>query len=140
MQSKKEVADSIFSSIDIIVNRKLEKLAFNKTIIGEINRVLPNGAYEIKYQDRLFTAVSVSDNTYAKGIMVYVLLPNNNSSNTSFILGALAPEDVTTVITKISSSIETLEKQQKILTEALTLSLEGDISAAKQKLKEIGGV
>jgi hypothetical protein len=49
MQSKKEVADSIFSSIDIIVNRKLEKLAFNKTIIVEINRVLPNGAYEIKY-------------------------------------------------------------------------------------------
>mgnify|MGYP003448128731 FL=1 len=34
MQNKQEIADAIFNSIDVIVDKKLETLAFNKTIVA----------------------------------------------------------------------------------------------------------
>jgi hypothetical protein len=36
MQNKMEVANALFDSIDIIIDKKLEKLGFDRTIVAEV--------------------------------------------------------------------------------------------------------
>ena len=146
MQGKQEIADSIFTSIDVIVDRKLEQLAFDKTIIGEIIATPyenKSQCYTVRYQDRTIDAVPIGAVSYNKKNMVYVVTPNNNNKYMSFILGLYNIEDLQNATSVHSLALEEeilrLQYEQKILLEAVNLSLDGKIDEARLKLKEIGG-
>ena len=131
MQNKQEVANAVFDSIDIIVNQKLQKLAFNTTIIGRVNKRYSNMDYEVIYQDRKIRAISLGP-IYEKDKMVYVMIPNNKSDYSAFILGVI---DTTNYIREI----EQLKAQQLQLIAALRASLGGNNEEAINIIKEIGG-
>lgn len=131
MQNKQEVANAIFDSIDIIVNQKLSKLAFNTTIIGRVNKRHSNTDYEVIYQDRKIRAISLGP-IYEEDNMVYVMIPNNKSDYSAFILGII---DTTNFIREI----EQLKVQQLQLIAALRASLEGNNEEAINIIQEIGG-
>lgn len=131
MQNKQEVANAIFDSIDIIVNQKLQKLAFNTTIIGRVNKRYSNMDYEVIYQDRKIRAMSLGP-IYEEDSMVYVMVPNNKSDYSAFILGVI---DTTGFIREI----EQLKVQQLQLIAALRASIEGNNEEAINIIQEIGG-
>ena len=131
MQNKQEVANAIFDSIDIIVNQKLQKLAFNTTIIGRVNKRYSNMDYEVIYQDRKIRAISLGP-IYEEDNMVYVMVPNNKSDYSAFILGVI---DTTGFIREI----EQLKAQQLQLIAALRASIEGNNEEAINIIQEIGG-
>lgn len=131
MQNKQEVANAIFDSIDIIVNQKLSKLAFNTTIIGRVNKRHSNTDYEVIYQDRKIRAISLGP-IYEEDNMVYVMIPNNKSDYSAFILGVI---DTTNFIREI----EQLKVQQLQLIAALRASVEGNNEEAINIIQEIGG-
>lgn len=131
MQNKQEVANAIFDSIDIIVNQKLQKLAFNTTIIGRVNKRYSNIDYEVIYQDRKIRAMSLGP-IYEEDKMVYVMIPNNKSDYSAFILGVI---DTTGLIREI----EQLKAQQSQLIAALRASVEGNNEEAINIIQEIGG-
>lgn len=131
MQNKQEVANAIFDSIDIIVNQKLQKLAFNTTIIGRVNKRYSNVDYEVIYQDRKIRAISLGP-IYEENNMVYVMIPNNKSDYRAFILGVI---DTAGFVREI----EQLKVQQLQLIAALRASLEGNNEEAINIIQEIGG-
>lgn len=131
MQNKQEVANAIFDSIDIIVNQKLQKLAFNTTIIGRVNKRYSNMGYEVIYQDRKIRAISLGP-IYEEDNMVYVMIPNNKSDYSAFILGVI---DTTGFVREI----EQLKVQQLQLIAALRASIEGNNEEAINIIQEIGG-
>lgn len=131
MQNKQDVANAIFDSIDIIVNQKLSKLAFNTTIIGRVNKRHSNTDYEVIYQDRKIRAISLGP-IYEEDNMVYVMIPNNKSDYSAFILGVI---DTTNFIREV----EQLKVQQLQLIAALRASLEGNNEEAINIIQEIGG-
>ena len=134
MQNKKEIADSIFTSIDVIVDRKLESLAFNKTIVGEIASV--KDYYEVRYQDQLIKAQAINGAQYKIKDRVFVLIPNNGTRYNGFILGAYAASITSDTLEK---EIAILRQQQTILLNALSQALNGETDKALQTLQEIGG-
>lgn len=131
MQNKQEVANAIFDSVDIIVNQKLSKLAFNTTIIGRVNKRYSNVDYEVIYQDRKIRAISLGP-IYEENNIVYVMIPNNKSDYSAFILGVI---DTTGFIREI----EQLKAQQLQLIAALRASIEGNNEEAINIIQEIGG-
>ena len=94
MQNKQEVADAIFKSIDVIVNKKLEKLTFDTTIIGQVTGIDSKRGYSINYRNKIIYAQPLGNITYQSGDIVYILVPNNDSNLTKFILGKISAEQL----------------------------------------------
>ena len=84
------VQEQIFRSIETIVDKKIEGLAFDKTIEGIIVDAsnAENGEYKVKYQDIIFDAFS-NNNTvmYSEDDNVIVLVPEGNMSAKKSIIG-----------------------------------------------------
>lgn len=131
MQNKQEIADAIFKSIDVIVNKKLEQLAFDRTIVGEIVEEDSRRGYKIKYQDSFIYAHAICDATYKKNDIVYVLIPNNSSKRVKFIIGKISASQ------QEQAAEYRLRRENAILRETLQLLIDGDKEAAQQKLNEI---
>lgn len=105
MQNKNEIANSLFEAIDIIVDKKLSSLDFDRTIVGEIEGRAERG-YKVRYGDTSFIAYSADRGTsYAPGAAVYILIPKNNFSNTKIILSAVGAQYM---------DLEKIEVQDKI--------------------------
>ena len=84
------VADNLLDAVDILIDNKVSDLQFNKTIRGKIAEVIDEsiGQYKIQYQNSYFTAYSKdTSKTYMNNAVVYVLIPENNTSNRMFITG-----------------------------------------------------
>lgn len=83
-----EIAKQIFSAIDIIVDKKLESLAFDRCIVAEVTGKKTNGQYSCLFQDMTFGARTMNaDADILEGDFVYILIPQNNFSNDKFIIG-----------------------------------------------------
>ncbi|MBO5425167.1 MAG: hypothetical protein J6A25_06620 [Lachnospiraceae bacterium] len=84
------VQEQIFRSIETIVDKKIEGLAFDKTIEGIIVDASngESGEYKVRYQDIIFDAYS-SINTvkYEQDDNVIVLVPEGNFSLKKSIIG-----------------------------------------------------
>lgn len=90
MQTKMEIADAFCKSVDIIIDRKLEKLAFNSTIVGRVKADPKDGVYQIEYQDKTFTARALDvSQKYGVDDYVYILVPNNAENRTRYIMGTV---------------------------------------------------
>lgn len=75
----KEIADAIFSAIDIIVDKKLEALEFDRCIVAQVLQVnAAKNTYYCQYQEQRFWAMANAACTYSIDDYVYVLIPQNN--------------------------------------------------------------
>jgi hypothetical protein len=80
--------ESIFDSIKIIVDKELEELAFDTTIVCRIidDSNSKNGKYKVT--DGSITLDAYSENSeYKSGESVRVTVPNNDYSQKKFIIG-----------------------------------------------------
>lgn len=94
--NKMDVANNLFEAIDTIVDKKLKALKFDRCIMAHI-RVKDDeeqkdlSKIEIEYQDQILVAVPlcpITESDYGKG--AYVLIPDNDFSNTLFIIGIIS--------------------------------------------------
>lgn len=118
MQNKMEIADAFCKAVDIIVDRKLEKLAFNYTIVGQIKTDFkPTSAnitteYPIEYQNKTFFARPLDTQAiYSGGDMVYILVPNQAEDRTYYILGLVKVQNTASKIVELEHQIELLQQQ-----------------------------
>lgn len=143
MQNKMEVANALFDSIDIIIDKKLEKLGFDRTIVAEVIADKTADGYQVKYQDSKFNARPIGNTEYSIGDYVYVVILSNNMKRAKFIYGKVqkgeAPIAAPYNQLSLQREINALKIQQEILISALRLSLEGDNEGALNKLNEIEG-
>lgn len=142
MQNKQEVANAIFESIDVIVDKKLESLDFDKTVIAEVIKNNNDGSYQVTYQGTKFIAYSIAGQSYEIKTSVYVLLPNNTTERHSFILGATgANASLSTSYSNynLTREIDLLRQQQNLLINALQSALNGNAEEAINILNEIKG-
>ena len=89
-----EVANNLFSALDVIVDKKLSQLAFDITIIAEVIE-LPQTSepkYLLQYQDSMFYASLMYQPNFDLriGDRVYVLVPQASFKNEKFILGPIS--------------------------------------------------
>ena len=141
MQNKKEVADAMFGAIDVIIDRKLQKLNFDYTVIAKVVKKYEDGTYDIEYQNAKFRAAAVGGTQYTIGEHVYVAFPGASSSSLKFIYSAVKakPQAATYNNFNLQRQVNKLQAQQETLIAALTLAFDGDIAAAKEKIQEIEG-
>ena len=85
-----KIEQEIFKSIQTIAKRLIDKSEFDKTIQGLVIAV-PVGEndtmYTIKYENAQYHAKYSGQESIQIGDIVCVLIPNNITSNTKFILG-----------------------------------------------------
>lgn len=97
--------ESIFDSVSIIVDKKLEELAFDTTMICRIvdDSNSKNGKYKVTDGSITFEAYSESSE-YKSGESVRVTVPNNDYSQKKFIIGKYVEgeEENNTPITYVS--------------------------------------
>ena len=83
------VQDSINKAIDVIVEKRVNALALDKTVIGVIDSVIDSasGIYKVKYDGGYFNAESQSGAVFPKGMSVYIQVPQNDMTKKKFIIG-----------------------------------------------------
>lgn len=84
-----QIANQIFAAIDIIVDKKLEALSFDRCIVAEIMaKKADKNIYYCKFQDQKFWAQpGCAIEQYPIGSSVYVLVPQNNFKYDKIIIG-----------------------------------------------------
>lgn len=85
-----KIEQEIFKSIQTIAKRLIDKSGFDKTIQGLVIAVpveKNDAMYTIKYENAQYHAKYSGQEPIQIGDTVCVLIPNNITSNTKFILG-----------------------------------------------------
>lgn len=86
------IEQKICDAVDIIVQKALSEVQYNKTIQATIIECVDStiGKYKVRFQDSIFYAYSENtDATYVKGASVYIMIPNNSDDKDRIILGAV---------------------------------------------------
>ena len=76
-------SESIFQTIDILVDKALSKLTYDKTISAEISSIvnLDSGEYKVKYSGNIVSAFADDvKKQYKVGDTVYVTIPQDDLS------------------------------------------------------------
>lgn len=83
-----EIVNAIFSAIDIIVDKKLEKLKFDRCIVAQVvSYDTESQIYTCDYQSNKFRAKAIAGlSNLSSEQWVYVLIPRNDWSYDKFIL------------------------------------------------------
>ena len=82
-----DIAKQIFSAIDIIVDKKLKSLDFDRCIVAQVYSI-EDGVIKCKFQDMVFEAHPMNvDILLTAGDFVYILIPQNDFANDKFIIG-----------------------------------------------------
>ena len=123
--NRTEVANNLFDSIDVIVDRKLQKLSFDRCVLMQIVAPVSNneGKYHNKYvvknQNYKTEAYALNGyKTYNKGDMVWILIPQNSYKREKFILGQVDlyyKEDAPAQVQELQDQIAILQNQVKEL-------------------------
>lgn len=81
-------SEAIFQAVDILVEKAISKLQYDRTIQAEIYSIvnLDTGEYKIKYSGNIVSAFSTTEQ-YNVGDNVYVTIPEGNTSNKKMIVG-----------------------------------------------------
>lgn len=92
--SQEKIADNIFASIDIIVDKKLQQLSFDRTVRAEVVKLLNTNLniYQVMYQGVKFQAFNTNNYSYQKKDLVWLLVPENDFDNDKFILGPISQQ------------------------------------------------
>ena len=85
-----ELEDKILGAMDIIASEMVQRAGYDKTIQAKILSCEDPtiGKYKCSYQNSTFYAYSDNvNNTYSKGSLVYITIPNNDMSKDKIIKG-----------------------------------------------------
>ena len=85
------IESNICQAIDIIVNRAISKINYDKTILAQVIECVDAtiGKYKIRYQDGTWYAYSsIPGEVYPVFSNVYVLIPEGDFSKTKMIIGS----------------------------------------------------
>lgn len=85
-----EITENLFAAIDVIVDKKLSELSFNRTIVVEVLEKLDEHNYQVKYQNSKFNVYSPSIYDYKVNETAYVLVINNDINKDKFLIGPTA--------------------------------------------------
>lgn len=83
---------SVLEAIDTVVQRRIDGLKLDKTVVGIIDKNIGSLAgyplYQVKYEGGVFTATARdSSESYARNTAVYVMIPQSDFSKEKFIIG-----------------------------------------------------
>lgn len=83
---------SMLDAINTVVQRRIDGLKLDKTVVGIIDKNIGmiNGypIYQVKYEGGVFTATARdSSESYARNTAVYVMVPQSDFSKEKFIIG-----------------------------------------------------
>lgn len=100
-----DMIESLFQGMTILIDKKLEDLAFDTTIICRIvdDSNCKNGQYKVSDGSAIYTAYSEKQD-YKSGESVRVAILNNDYSQRKFILGLYGDDEANTPITYVSSA------------------------------------
>ena len=85
------LTNSILSAIDIVVDKRIKEAAYDKAMVAQIVDIIDTvkGKYKISLQDSITEALTLQkDASYDIGDNVYVLVPNNDTTQDRIILCA----------------------------------------------------
>ena len=104
------IQDDLFTVIDTIVKNRINNAKFDRTIGGQVIGVVDsnNGLYKVLYNDITFVAKSNIDVNIGEN--VYVLIPENDFTNTKLILQR--NNNNNNVITNNDTSVERATKEE----------------------------
>lgn len=71
------ITDELYKAVEVLIDKKLAKLAFDRTVIGKIVEKTDNG-YLVAFDGVKIQAKLYKDREYYKGDTVLVHLPQNN--------------------------------------------------------------
>lgn len=113
------ISEQLLQAMDVMMDNKVSQLKYDKTIQGEITKVvnLDSGEYKFRYNNNIFS-VFASDvtQTYEVGDEVFVTVPEGDFSNKKIIVGAVTgaslgaaqQTELKNVIVEVSPEFETL--------------------------------
>jgi hypothetical protein len=95
--------ESLFEGVDILIDRRLESLSYDKTDICTVvdNSKSKNGEYRVTNGSVTYLAYSDSDK-FRNGEQVRVSIPKGDFSQRKYIIGKYVTDDNATPITYIS--------------------------------------
>ena len=77
---KKILNESIYESVNTILEEKLKNSSSNRCVEGLIQQVNNNNTYDILIDGSVQTVYTMNDNVYKRGDVVYILRINDNDS------------------------------------------------------------
>ena len=74
------ICDNVISAIDILTNQKIAKAGYDRTIEAQVISCvdLANKKYKLRYQNS--TIYALGSESYSKGDLVLVTIPQNNDN------------------------------------------------------------
>ena len=92
----KKISDTLFEALDIIINKRIEAVQKDKTILCVVEDAAnaKNGEYVVSNAAAKFTAYSENTN-YVQGQNVWVLIPEGDYNNEKKIIGKYAGDPST---------------------------------------------
>ncbi len=73
--------EELLEAVDILINKRLIELGFNKKVEGVITEVVNIDTYKVKIQNNITEIKSMNGIIYEVGDVVYILVFNNNYSD-----------------------------------------------------------
>ena len=130
-KNSNDYLESLFTGIDILIDKKLENISYDTTIICTIvddsNR--KNGEYKVTDGSVIYVAYADVDN-YVKGNQVRVTIPGGDFSQQKFITGKYAANTDSNPITYISPTDTIMNVSGNLIT---NLKCHGIVANGKDK-------
>lgn len=103
-----DLQNSIYTAIDTIIEKRVEELELDKTVIASIEQLVDAEAkqYRVQYKGGSIYAYSQSDVVYAPHTSVYVSIPQNDFSKKKWIVGKVSEVTGDKAVTEVSTAIQ----------------------------------
>lgn len=103
-----EIQNNIFSAFDVIVQKRIEELALDKTVIASIEQLIKpeENCYKVQYKGGFMYAYAQSNEVYSPHTSVYVSIPQNDFSNKKWIVGKVSATSEDKMITEVTTALE----------------------------------
>lgn len=129
-----DYSEILMQSMDILVNKRLSELQFDKTISCQITdtTAADKGEYIVSDGSNAFTAYS-KDVTFKKGDSVYVTIPNGDFNNQKQIIGKyVGPDESLNYLSPLDAYVDITGDLCNFTAEASLLANREDIKKEKE--------
>lgn len=125
-----EIANNILTAIDIIVDKKISDIKFDRTVVVEIKQCVDSliGKYRVQYQGEYFIARALTGVTFEPGDRARMLVPDNDLGQDKYLLGTIdtsthyvEPASISDNYIKISKNIIQQQEEQNCDFETVVL-------------------
>ena len=124
MAMTNDMQNSLCTAIDTIVERRIEQLELDKTVVASIEQCVNSltRQYRVQYKGGSMLAYAQSDESYTPNTSVYVSIPRNDFSAKKWIIGRVSETTGDHAITEVSAALEDFQ----IMGQNLVSSKEGE--------------